>query len=362
MLRRLLVSAALMIGLLACVPAVAAASDPPDPGTTTRGTVTSNGTVYPYILYTPTSYTPGTPAPLVVILHGCQTTADQQMRASLYNPVAEREGFVVLYVEADAVGRAQPGPAANCWKFADPQSYFRGSADAAGIADATRAVIAKRDIDPERVYAAGISGGGLMTSAVAAAYPDLYAAVAIHSSAGYGDGVCFASGTGIPVQASALLAYNAMGSNARVVPLMVISGDQDLAFPPSCNDKALEQGLRTDNMVLSRSQDGPISLSPASSHDGQVTGGYAYTVKSFLDPSGCLIAERWIVHGMGHFWSGGTTDPAYANFTDPKGPSAAKATWAFLSRYRKPDTEMPCAEAPGEGVHDPSARRKKPGR
>jgi len=73
LVRRLLVSAALVIGLLACVPAVAAASDPPDPGTTTTGTVTSNGTVYPYILYTPTSYTPGTPAPLVVILHGSQT-------------------------------------------------------------------------------------------------------------------------------------------------------------------------------------------------------------------------------------------------------------------------------------------------
>ena len=66
-------------------------------------------------------------------------------------------------------------------------------------------------------------------------------------------------------------------------------------------------------------------------------------VKSFLDPDGCLIAERWIVHGMGHFWSGGTTDPAYANFTDPKGPSAAEATWAFLSRYRRSDTGMPCA-------------------
>ena len=150
LVRRLLVSAALVIGLLACVPAVAAASDPPDPGTTTTGTVTSNGTVYPYILYTPTSYTPGTPAPLVVILHGCQTTADQQMHASLYNPVAEREGFVVLYVEADAVGRAQPGPATNCWKFADPQSYFRGSADAAGIADATRAVMARRTVDREQ--------------------------------------------------------------------------------------------------------------------------------------------------------------------------------------------------------------------
>ena len=41
-----------------------------------------------------------------------------------------------------------------------------------------------------------------------------------------------------------------------------------------------------------------------------------------------------------------TTDPKYASFTDPKGPSGAEASWAFLKRYRKSDTAMPCAEAP----------------
>jgi poly(hydroxyalkanoate) depolymerase family esterase len=130
--------------------------------------VRSHGTPYPYILYTPTTYTRDTPAPLVVVLHGCQTTADEQMHSSLYNPVAEREGFVVLYVEADKVGRAQPGPAANCWKFAYPPAYFRDNADGAAIADVTRAIMAQRTIDPERVYVAGISGGGLMASAVGA--------------------------------------------------------------------------------------------------------------------------------------------------------------------------------------------------
>ena len=49
---------------------------------------------------------------------------------------------------------------------------------------------------------------------------------------------------------------------------------------------------------------------------------------------------------MNHYWSGGTTDPKYASFTDPKGPSGAEASWAFLKRYRKSDTAMPCAEAP----------------
>ena len=78
----------------------------------------------------------------------------------------------------------------------------------------------------------------------------------------------------------------------------------------------------------------------------QKPGGYAYTVKSYRDPAGCLIGERWLVHGMDHFWSGGTSDPEYASFTDPKGPSGAEASWAFLKRYRKSDTAMPCAEAP----------------
>jgi poly(3-hydroxybutyrate) depolymerase len=55
------------------------------------------------------------------------------------------------------------------------------------------------------------------------------------------------------------------------------------------------------------------------------------------------VAGR-IMHGMGHFWPGGTTDPEYANFTDPKGPSGAKASWAFFRRYSRSDTAMPCAE------------------
>src|SRR5205085_7898752 len=105
----------------------AAAPGPPDPGQATSGSISSGGGDYPYLLYTPSSYRPGRPVPLVVMLHGCQTTAEQHMKSTLYNRVAEREGFVVLYVDVDALGRAQPGPANNCWKFPDPRAYFRGN-------------------------------------------------------------------------------------------------------------------------------------------------------------------------------------------------------------------------------------------
>src|SRR3954447_1303680 len=189
----------LTLVLLLCAPGVAAAApDPPDPGQTTSGTVTSNGADYDYLLYTPTSYAPARAAPLLVMVHGCQTTAEEQMKANLYNPIAEREGFVVLYPDVDAIGRAQPGPANQCWKFPSPQAWERGNSDAAAIADITRAVMAKRAIDPERVYLAGMSAGGFMTSIEAGAYPDLYAAVAISAAGAYADAACTGTGTGMP--------------------------------------------------------------------------------------------------------------------------------------------------------------------
>ena len=333
-----------LVALLALAPPSLAAGN--GPGRTTTGTVISSGDEYRYRLFTPSSYSARKRAPLLVMLHGCQTTAEQEQAVTLYDRLAERKGFVVLYADVDADGRNAPGPLANCWKFYDPESWQRGGGAAKAIAAMTRTAMSARSIDRERVYLAGISAGGLMASINAAAYPDLYAAVAVMSSAAYTDLACFATGVGVPAATSAQAAYAQMGPRARVVPIIVLGGDADLAFPWSCTAKALEQGLRTDNLVISGKQERPIPLHPAKVRKGRKPGGRSYTVRSYRDPSGCLVGESWRVHGMGHFWSGGTRDPAYAGYTDARGPSAARATWAFFERYRKSDTGMPCAEAP----------------
>jgi hypothetical protein len=169
--------------------------------------------------------------------------------------------------------------------------------------------------------------------------------VGLVASAGYADGTCFTSGVGNPVEANAQLAYEQMGPRARVVPVMAVGSDADLAFPASCTDKALEQGLRTNNLVLSGAQEGPIALSPAAVAEKQVPGGHRYTVSRFRDPDGCLVGEKWIIHGMPHAWPGGTTDPEYSGYTDTRAPDGAEGTWEFLQRYRMSETGMPCAEA-----------------
>jgi poly(hydroxyalkanoate) depolymerase family esterase len=344
-----------LLGLiLGAVPAAAATGDPPDPGSTQRCTYGSGSSAHPYIVYVPASYDAARPAPLVVMTHGCQTTAEQQMRANLYNQVAEREGIVMLYPDVDAMEAAQPGPTARCWQFPDPQSWHRDSGDAAAIAGMTRAVIGRWRIDPKRVYMVGMSAGSFMTSIMAAAYPDLYAAVAINAGGAYADAECLFVGPGIPVQESARLAYDEMGPRARIVPRLVMGGDSDQGVPPACADKALEQGLRTNNLVLGDQQDTPISLKPTWVREVPKPGGYSSTVSTYLDPNGCVIGERWLIHGMNHFWPGGSADPKWASWTDPKGPNGAEVSWRFLSRYTKSSTAMPCAEAPAAAMPVPA--------
>ena len=345
--------AAVVCGVLALAPVAAVGmARQSGPGQTTSGTVTSNGTEYPYLLYTPASYQHDRPAPLVVVVHGCQTTAQQEMELTQYNELAERAGFVVLYPEVNEVDSQLPGPLNHCWNFFDPTAYFRGNNDPAAIAEMTRRVMSELTIDGERVYLVGVSAGGLMTSASAATYPDLYAAVGIVTSAGYADGLCFTTGIGIPVEASALLAFQQMGPRARVVPAIAIGSDADQAFPASCTHKALEQSLRTNNLVLSGVQDAPLALTPAAVSEEQVPNGLAYSVSTFVDPDGCLVGERWVIHGMPYAWPGGAE---YGGYTDTRAPDGAEATWTFLERYRKSETSMPCAEGSTLGPQPPTA-------
>src|SRR3954452_11082571 len=107
-----------MASALAAAPARAA--DPPDPGSTQTFTYGSGESAYPYIVYVPTSYDPARQAPLLVMTHGCQTTAKQQMRGNLYNPLADREGFIVLYPYSKSSEASPPPSTASCWQFPSP--------------------------------------------------------------------------------------------------------------------------------------------------------------------------------------------------------------------------------------------------
>ena len=133
------------------------------------------------------------------------------------------------------------------------------------------------------------------------------------------------------------------------MPVIVFHGDRDGRIPYRCGQQALAQWLATDDLVLRRERRAPLPSTPSGSSHPDVAGERAYTVLSYAEKSGCPIAEFWSIDGMGHYWSGGSADPASRRYSDPRGPSASAASWAFFSDWQRSARGPRCAHRDASG-------------
>lgn len=119
-------------------------------------------------VYIPDNAKPG--AALVVALHGCTQKAIAFDDEPGWTHVADKYNLVLLFPE-----QKQMNSAWICFNWMEPGDQTRGSGEAASIADMTKAAIERFDIDPDKVFVTGLSGGGAMTNVMLATYPELYA-------------------------------------------------------------------------------------------------------------------------------------------------------------------------------------------
>jgi poly(hydroxyalkanoate) depolymerase family esterase len=282
-------------------------SHAPTPGTFSDAVFTNEAGTRNYKLYVPSTYR-GQPVPLIVMLHGCTQDPDDFATGTQMNLLAEEMPCLVVYPAQSA--QANPS---RCWNWFNEIDQQRDKGEPSIIAGITRHVMATHAVDAGKVYVAGLSAGGAMATIMGTLYPDIYAAVGVHS------GLPFASADDLPSALAAMKGeFKRRQTPGRAMPIIVFHGDQDRTVHPAAADELIAQGAQ------SVAKD--IVVEP-----GRVPDGHAYTRTLHQRDDGNVHAEHWIVHGGGHAWFGGN---AQGSYTDGRGPDASREMLRFFRTQR----------------------------
>jgi poly(hydroxyalkanoate) depolymerase family esterase len=261
-----------------------------------------------YRLYVPAGAT-GEPLPLVVMLHGCTQDANDFARGTQMNALAERHRCLVAY----PVQPREANPS-KCWNWFKPNDQHRERGEPSLIAGITREIIAAHNVDPSRVYIAGMSAGGAMAAIMIEAYPELYAAAGVHS------GLPAGCAHDLPSALAAMKGGRRGGAAGRAIrdaraprrPMIVFHGDAD-ATVHITNATRIVQGF---------------DAKPDVSNDARrINAGQRACSVSRLVSSDGVEAEMWTIHGAPHAWAGGN---AQGSYTDPSGPDASAEMLRFF--------------------------------
>jgi poly(hydroxyalkanoate) depolymerase family esterase len=264
-----------------------------------------------YKLYVPGRQHAGR-RPLVVMLHGGTQGPDDFAAGTRMNALAEEHGFLVAYPS-----QCKSANPSLCWNWFKPEDQMRGAGEPSIIAGITSEIVAEHDIDPQRVFVAGLSAGGAMAAVMGATYPEIFAAVGVHS------GLPYRSATDVPSAFAAMRGDPGLQCRPRKtrptsdrdfrVRTIVFHGDADHIVHPSNAANIVDAQAKTDDSV----ERAKPRSSASRTHTRTVT----------RDKTGTVVVEHWLIHGSGHAWSGGSADGTY---TDPHGPDASREMLRFF--------------------------------
>ncbi len=127
-------------------------------------TLVDQGQNRTYFLHTPPTYNPNQPMPLVMAFHGSGEQGQQMAQQTALNQLADRAGFIVVY----------PDGINHKWNVSGKSAEN----NIAFVQHLITQLQQMRSIDAQRIYATGLSNGGIFVQQLACEAPGEFAAFA----------------------------------------------------------------------------------------------------------------------------------------------------------------------------------------
>jgi polyhydroxybutyrate depolymerase len=251
------------------------------PGTTSVAVLTSKGVERSYRLHKPPSTGPARLTPLVIVLHGAMGNAARVELRYHWDPLADREGFFVVY----------PQGLFDHW---NPTRDARAADDVPFLSELIDHLAQSLPIDPARVYVAGMSNGGAMTYRLGCELAGRIAAMAAVEAPYFG---C---------------------PPARAVSLVTVHGLADHQVPIDSAQRAVAAWREADGC-------------PTDAKVNQV----GLVTHSVWEPCTAGTAvELYLVGGSAHEWPG--SSPPLAGHDPPSDAlDATQVIWEFFRQHTR---------------------------
>ena len=281
------------------------------PGDHTR-TLQVDGRTRTYLVHVPPSYHGAKPVPLVLAFHGGATDAAFMSRFCGLNDKADQAGFIVVYPNGTGeFPRLLTWNAGSCCGFArrhqvDDVSFTRA------ILEDMASVAA---VDGKRVFATGISNGGMMAYRLAAELADRISAVAPVAGT-----LCLDAPR--PVRPVSVIHFH--GTLDEFVPIAGGRGPRSMS---QADFLPVDEAIRTWVEINGCRREPIITELPKTADDRMTVVRQEYAARR--DGTSVVL---YVIHGGGHTWPGRSTriamlGPSTLNI------SANDLLWEFFEKH-----------------------------
>ncbi len=249
-------------------------------------TLNVDGAPRQYLLTVPSGYTGGQQIPLVFNFHGLGSTAQEQLADSQFSAVADREGFIIVTPQAVSGVWAVTG-------FPIPST----SDDVGFISALIESLSATYSIDPNRIYATGMSLGGFFAVELACTLSETFAAVA-------------------PVSGAMTPALMESCAPTRPIPMLQTHGTADEQIPYEASQTTIQWWVDFNEADSTPG----VSELP----DRFPTNGESVDRLTYANEQTGINVEHFRINGGVHVWPGADSDSDI---------EMAEAIWSFFRRY-----------------------------